>query len=240
VTERPDLQSIFEAQSAVGTFVVRSVETGQVVVVGAKRAEQRYIPASTFKIINSLIALSEGVVENENEILPFGGKPQRFKVWEQDMSLRQAIRVSNVPVFQQLAKKIGLDTYRVTLRAFGYGNQEIGQNVETFWLKGPLKISALEQVEVLGRLVQNTLPVPAKHQETVRHISILERRGDAVLYGKTGWTSTPNPDIGWFVGWVEKGGKTHTFALNMDIQSRLDIKKRKSIAKQALSHLGLW
>jgi beta-lactamase class D len=62
------------------------------------RAERRMRPASTFKIVNSLIALETGAVKDENEIIPYGGKPQPIKAWEHDMSMRDAIRISNVAI----------------------------------------------------------------------------------------------------------------------------------------------
>jgi beta-lactamase class D len=39
-----------------------------------------------------------------------------------------------------------------------YGNTEIGTAVDTFWLPGPLKISAVEQTRFLAKLAQDALP----------------------------------------------------------------------------------
>lgn len=209
-------------------------------MVGAVRAHKRFIPASTFKIINSLIALDTGVVSDKNEIVPYGGKPQPIKTWEQEMSLRDGIRISNVPVFQEIARRVGLARYRALLKAYGYGNQRVGGDVETFWLKGPLRISALEHVGLLLKLAKQELPAQKGNQRLVREIIRLETKGDAKLYGKTGWTIAPDPDIGWFVGWVERKGRIFAFALNMDIQSRVQATKRVVIAEAMLAALGVW
>ena len=77
--ERADLAAIFQEQNVPGAFVLYDVAGDRYVTVNGKRAETRYVPASTFKIANSLIALETGVVKDENEIVPYGGKPQRMK-----------------------------------------------------------------------------------------------------------------------------------------------------------------
>ncbi|MBV1887427.1 MAG: hypothetical protein KUG61_10115, partial [Parvibaculaceae bacterium] len=81
VIERPDLLKVFQEHHAVGTFALYDPKTDQLTVVGAKRAATRYVPASTFKIANSLIALETKAVRDENEIIPYGGQPQPVKTW---------------------------------------------------------------------------------------------------------------------------------------------------------------
>ena len=103
----PELEKLFKEAGVNGTFVLFDVAADRLVIHNQQRAEKRFIPASTFKIANSLIGLSTGAVASVDEVLPYGGKPQPFKAWEQDMSLRDAIKVSNVPVYQELARRIG-------------------------------------------------------------------------------------------------------------------------------------
>ena len=74
----------------------------------------------------------------------------------------------------------------------------------------------------------------------VTDILKLEQRNGKTLYGKTGWTIAPDPDIGWFVGWVDDGQDKHVFALNMDVHSRADARLRKKLALQLLSQLGIY
>ena len=73
------------------------------------------------------------------------------------MSLHDAIRISNVPVYQELARRIGLDRMSENLALLDYGNEDTGTIVDMFWLQGPLKISALEQAKFLARLAQERL-----------------------------------------------------------------------------------
>ena len=201
VEQNAEIESLFKEADVSGTFVLYDVDADLLIAHDLYRAEQRFIPASTFKIANSLIGLSTGSVESVDEMLPYGGRPQPFSSWERDMGLRDAIKISNVPVYQELARRIGLQRMRENLAAIPYGDAEVGNEVDTFWLKGPLQISAVEQSEFLARLALGKLPYSAEFQKSVREIAQLEKGDGWVLYGKTGWTTTPDPDIGWWVGW---------------------------------------
>lgn len=235
---RDDLQSVFHEQGVEnGTFVLLDVEHNHMTVINSTRAAQRFWPASTFKIANSLIALETGAVRSEQEVIPYGGQPQPFEVWEQDMPLAEAIRVSNVPVYQEVARRIGLSRMQHWVKRLDYGNQNIGSVIDRFWLDGPLEISAIEQARFLARLTKSTFPVSQTVQETVRDMLKLEKFGDMQLYGKTGWAMGATPDIGWLVGWVEKEGHIYTFALNMEMPEETDVAKRIPIVKVLLGLL---
>ncbi|QJE02756.1 class D beta-lactamase [Massilia forsythiae] len=233
------LERLFGDQHVHATFIVHDLAADTYTVHDRRRAETRYIPASTFKIANSLIGLATGAVASVDEVLPYGGKPTRRPEWAHDMSLRDAIRVSNVPVYQGLARRIGLARMREGLRRLDYGNMDPGTVVDTFWLEGPLTISALEQTRFLDKLVQDRLPLPQPAMAAVR--AILRQEGGAELYAKTGWGVRPDADadIGWWVGWVVKDGKAHTFALNLDIPDDATGAKRVLLGRAALQALGL-
>lgn len=231
---------LLESAGVVGTVVIHEVGSSEWIGYNLERARTRYLPASTFKVANSLIGLEENAVSDVEEVLPYGGEPQPFRGWERDMNLRDAIVVSNVPVYQELARRIGLKTMQRAVKALDYGNREIGKVVDRFWLDGPLAISAIEQVDFLTRLVQDQLPVSIAHQATVREITRLETRGDAVLHGKTGWGQREGPDIGWWVGWVKDRDSIIVFALNIDINEREDVGKRREIGEAALGILGVY
>jgi beta-lactamase class D len=131
--------------------------------------EQRFSPASTFKIPNSLIGLSLGAVSGVDERIPYTGGPNPFmQEWLEPMGLRSAIRVSNVPLYQELARRIGLRRMDEAVHRLGYGNEQIGSDVTTFWLRGPLAIIAVEQTRFLSRLAHQNLPFPRTAQQQVR------------------------------------------------------------------------
>jgi beta-lactamase class D len=236
--ERPNLDSVFADNGVAGAFVLYDVAADHVTLVNPGRAKTRFVPASTFKIPNSVIALETGAVKDENEIIPYGGKPQPFKQWEKDMSMREAIALSAVPIYQELARRIGLPGYRQWLPRLDFGNGETGTAVDRFWLDGPLEVSAAEEVRFAARLAQGKLDASARSQAIVRDIIRLESRDGRVLYGKTGWSASSNPNIGWWTGWVEYGGKITAFSLNIDMPAASDVPKRVAIGKTLLGKLG--
>lgn len=236
--EAPGLEKVFKDQSIVGTFILYDVAADTMLVWNEERAKRRFIPASTFKIVNSLIGLDVGAVKDVDEVLPYGGKPQRIKEWEHDMGLRDAIKISNVPIYQELARRIGLERMREGVRKLGYGNMEIGNVVDHFWLDGPLKISAVEQAEFLNRLVSGALPINQRAMEAVKEITLLEKTNAYSLHGKTGWSIATRPQIGWWVGWVERESEIFPFALNIDMPSDQDAPKRISVGRECLKVLG--
>lgn len=238
--ENPEIAALFKQSYIEGSFVCYDVTGKKLIGYNRSRAETRYTPASTFKIANSLIGLSTAAVQSVDEILPYKGPAEPFiPEWAHDMGLREAIRISNVPIYQELARRIGLQRMREGLVQLDYGNRKTGDVVEKFWLEGPLKISALEQTTFLSKLVQDHLPLPKYVQKGVRDIMLLEQGVDWKLYGKTGWQNAPRSGIGWWVGWVEKKGHFYVFALNIDIDNPSDAVERIRIGKACLKILGL-
>jgi len=237
--ESSEVAQLFKAAGVTGTFILYDVDAGTFIGHNQGRAGVRFVPASTFKIPNSLIGLAVAAVKSVDEPLPYGGQPQPFDSWERDMGLREAIVLSNVPIYQELARRVGLQRMRGYVSELGYGNGEIGATVDRFWLDGPLAISAIEQARFLARLAQGKLPVSEEVQKIVREIVLLERGANWRLYGKTGWEHAPGRGIGWWVGWVERDDRIYAFALNMDIRQASDAGKRVDLGKASLAALDV-
>jgi hypothetical protein len=127
---REDLAAVFRQMGLIGTFAALDVGPDRLTLVNAERANVRFVPASTFKIPNTLIALETGALRDADEMFRYDGKPRAVKAWERDMTLREAITVSNVPVYQELARRIGLATYRVWLDRLAYGNRDASTALE--------------------------------------------------------------------------------------------------------------
>ncbi len=235
--EHAEWGKIFADNGCTGTFVLFDVEKNCVSAFNRPRAEKRYVPASTFKIANSLIALEVGAVQNADQVLPYGGKPQPFRSWEHDMSMRDAMKISNVAIYQEIARRIGLKRMRQWLQKLAYGNEQTGLVVDQFWLHGPLKISAIEQARFIARLAQAKLPLLPATQATVRQL--IKQDDFDNLYAKTGWLTRHNPPIGWWVGFVEKDHKIYSFALNIDMADEKNAPKRLVIGKAILKMAGL-
>lgn len=235
------LDDVFTHYSANGTIVIYDVQNNGYWLHNAKRAAERFYPASTFKIFNSLIALGEGVVKDADEVFyRYGGEPVYLESWKADASLRSAIKLSQVPAYKELARRIGTERMQANIKKLHYGNESIGSKIDNFWLEGPLKISALEQVKLLTALARRQLPYPQKAQQQVCDITVLKQTDACTLHGKTGWAAdnikTP---VGWFVGWVEKDGGLYVFAMNMDLTDAADLPLRESITLECLRTLKL-
>lgn len=237
--ENARIDALFAEAGVRGTLVVHDVAADVYTVHDRARAHARYIPASTFKIANALIALDSGVVTSVDAVLPYGGGPTARSEWAHDMSLREAIRISNVPLYQGVARRIGLAGMADQVRKLAYGNADIGSQVDNFWLRGPLQISAVEQADFLRRLAEDRLPVSKAAMAAVRDIT--RQDGSADLHAKTGYGGGTDreADIGWWVGWVTRDGKLYTFALNIDAPDAAAVAKRVPLGTAALQALGL-
>ncbi|TDR50763.1 beta-lactamase class D [Halomonas ventosae] len=234
---RPDWADIFAEQRAVnGTLVIVDEREGREGhwVVNPERAGERLSPASTFKVPHALFALDAGLVEDEFEVFHWDGVERDVPAWNQDQTLRSALRFSTVWVFQRLADELGASLEREYLSETGYGNADVGGDVETFWLDGSLRVSAFEQVDFLERLYDMALPFAEADQRLVKDILINEAGRDWILRAKSGWDGR----VGWWVGWVELPAGPVFFALNLDTPERLaDLPKREAITRAVLSRL---
>lgn len=239
VVLRDDLQHVFKDIGTDGTFVMLEQKKGRFTVVNGARHTKAYLPASTFKIANALIALETGVVKDaDHPVFKWDGVKRDIEAWNKDHTLRTAFKASAVWVFQEIARQITDTRMRVYVSQFGYGNRDIGGNEDSFWLDGKLRISALQEVEFLERVYIGKLPVNPKNTEILKDIMFMEKIGNATLRGKTGWIPSGDNKIGWFVGWVERGDETYIFALNLDPNEEKHVSARISIAKVLLTQLG--
>jgi beta-lactamase class D len=244
--KRADLTRYFEEAGTDGTMVVRK-ESGHTVLVNADRAHRRYLPASTFKIPNTLIALAMRIAEGPEHVFrgprePYTVDGEEFLPAEcnGDITLRDAFRLSCVNVYQEIARQVGGKAYRKALRRMDYGNEDTsGAAVDQFWLEGDLAISAREQVAFLRRLDRHRLDYRHRDLRDVEEVMVSERQEGYVIRSKTGWGSTSGPDIGWWVGWVETRDEVAYFALNLDITRPEHVDARKQIGKAILRDLGV-
>lgn len=240
IAQAAELQfdDIFKAEKTNGTLVVESLGQQKIWVHNEARAAQPKTPASTFKIPNSLFALEAGAVANVDELVPWDGTMRSIEAWNKPHSLRSGIIVSSVPTYQELARRMGLDQMASFVAKGGYGNQKIGDVVDMFWLRGPLQISAYEQIDFLKRLEARALPFARDNLEATIDILEVDRGENWVLRAKTGWAINTKPSIGWYVGWLELQTDTYVFALNIDmLDSKIHLNSRMAIAKQALQRI---
>jgi beta-lactamase class D len=230
--ERADWSDFFSDADAHGTIVVVDARSKNEVafVYDSERASRRYPPASTFKIPHSLFALDAGILRDEFQIVPWDGVKRPTDAWNEDQSLRSAMRNSTLWVYEQFAERLGDKRETDYMRKMGYGNA-VATGGKPFWVAGDLAISANEQMSFLRRLFRNEQPFRVEHQRLVKDVMINEAGRDWILRAKTGWSGK----IGWWVGWVEWPSGPVFFALNIDTPNRLgDVAKRQDITRKIL------
>lgn len=237
----PGLTPLFHDAGETGVVAFESDDGKRAIVSGFERAKAAFHPASTFKVPNTVIALETGVAASlddpvfkwDGEVRTLGGKP--VDLWNRDQTLREAFRNSTIWVYQEIARKVGPERMARLVAAFEYGNRTIGE-IDRFWLSGPLRISALEQLAFLGKLRSGALPVSPRSQALTREAMVVETTEAHVLRGKTGWAF--DEKIGWFVGWIEAGPRSRLFALNLDVVGPKSLAARVPIVKSAARALG--
>lgn len=204
------------------TFVVYHPASRRYIRHNPARAQQQFIPASTFKIPNSLIALETGVAAGPEHVIRWDSsvKPAEgfwSSEWSRDHTLHSALRLSVYWYYQALAREIGEERMQSYLDQIDYGNRDLGGGIDRFWLNGNLRISSNEQVRFLERMYNGKLGLSTRTTEIVKEMLVLEQGADYRLSGKTGTADvTPTRELAWLVGFVERGEEVWFYALNME------------------------
>jgi len=237
---RAEWKDAFAAQGVQGTFVLYRPTFDRYEVFEAERARARYLPASTFKIANALIALDAGTLRDQHEVFRWDGRPKMRRAWERDHALDSGMRESVVWMFQEIARRTGKSRMKEGVRRLGYGNEDIGGGVDLFWLQGNLRISAMEQVDFLRRLREGRLETQARSARLVRNALVMERTPGYTLYAKTGTTGGTRAAVAWWVGWIEQdGAPVAYFAMNYTLGPRTPCAARFAIGRSILREAGV-
>jgi beta-lactamase class D len=238
---REDLAKHFADAGTDGTFVGYKTDDYLVIASDKNRSGEAKLPASTYKIPNSIIALETGVVgDPDKDIFKWDGVVRSIDAWNKDHTMRSAIAASAVPVYQEIARRIGQERMQKYVDLFEYGNRDIGGGIDQFWLTGNLRIDPVQQVDFVDRLRRGTLPVSKRSQDLVRDILPVTKVGDSTIRAKSGLLGAEigKPSLGWMVGWAEKGSAQTVFALNLDVREPHHIADRMKLTQQCLSDIG--
>lgn len=219
ITNDSSLDKYFKENNLTGTFGMLDNGQGHFTIYNINKfRDSVYTPYSTFKIVNSLIAIETGIAPDEKMVIPWDGVTRSIENWNQDLNMKDAFTYSSVPWFQELARRIGKDTMQHWLDTLGYGSKHnryvIQDNLDTFWLDNTLKISPDEQLGVVKRLYFTQLPFRARTQRLVKEIMLREQNTNYSLSYKTGWgINEKNQAVGWITGWIEENRHPYFFVL---------------------------
>lgn len=236
-----DIASYFTKDSLVGSFILYDLESDTTFEYNSERNDRRFLPASTFKVFNSLVAIETGAVADEREVIAWDSVDRSIAQWNQDHDLRSAITFSVVWFYQELARRIGREKMQEYIDATGYGNRDISGPIDRFWLDGELKITPREQIAMLVRLHREELPFSKRSHTIVKDIMTLDSFKWYTYRGKTGWAlreRDPEENVGWFIGYVEVPGHTYFVALTIEMRGESDLRKRTDIAYDILQEAG--
>ncbi|WP_419160456.1 class D beta-lactamase [Rossellomorea sp. BNER] len=212
-TKELEIQELFNGKE--GTMVLKNLKTDKTYVYNQKRSTKRLTPESTFKVANALMGLQTNAVRDEYEVKRWDGVVREFETWNRDHSLASAMRESAIWFYQDMARDIGETRMQEYINRMEYGNKDISGGIDLFWLDSSLKISAVEQVDFIERLVHEKLPFGEKHQKTVKRMMIQDDEDTYTLHGKTG-TRLSDLGLGWYIGFVETKKDTWAFAVNIN------------------------
>jgi beta-lactamase class D len=237
------IKKYFDENKVDGCFTMYNNATGEVTVYNMALDTTRFMPASTFKIVNSLIGLQTGVIEHDSMIIKWNGTKSWNEDWHKDMGMKEAFKISNVLYYQEVARRIGKDTMQKWIDSLGYGNKNIKGAVDSFWLNNQLKISPDEQLGLMKRLYFDKLPFRKSVHEMVRNVMLQEQNTAYKLSYKTGWGFGEDGNaLGWITGWVEENNHVYFFVTFVKApQKEVDMKAiRLNITKGILTQLGFF
>ena len=198
-------------------------------LVNEGRCNERVTPASTFNIAVSLMGYDSGVLRDEHTPrLPFRpGYAAWGPAWRSATDPTTWISNSVLWYAQQVTSHLGAARFQHYVNSFGYGNGDVSgdagehNGLTLAWLSSSLKISPVEQVAFLRKVVNRNLGLAPKAYDMTFRIMPPETLDNGwVIRGKTGTAAPVLPDgrdderrqYGWYVGWATKGARTIVFA----------------------------
>ena len=250
VDEDKSLERYFTENKVSGCFGLYNNATNQFTFYNKKRfTDSSYLPASTFKIVNSLIGLQTGVISSDSMVIKWDGAQRKVAEWNKDLTMYEAFRVSAVPYYQEVARRIGKDRMEYWMDTVNYGAGakdtafRITTAIDTFWLDNTLKITPDEELGLVKMLYFDQLPFFKAYQEKVKRAMLFENTTMYRLAYKTGWGKKENGNhLAWIVGWVEENNHPYFFVLNFESpDASADIPTiRMNILKGILKQLGFF
>ncbi len=241
ITIDKTLQQYFDRYQTKGSFALLDNGQAHFTIYDSSLYKKRFLPASTFEIVNSLIGLETGKISDEKMIIKWDEFVQGRAEQNKEMTMEEAFKVSLVPYFREVARRIGRDTMQRFLDTLNYGTKSISGSVDSFWLNNTLKISADEQLGLVKRLYFDQLPFQKRTQQIVRKAMLIEDNSLFKLSYKTGWGFDENgANIGWMVGWIEENRHPYFFVLLLKNEDKnYDMRiKQKNLLTDILKHHG--
>ena len=180
-------------------------------------------------------------ISPDDSFMAWDGTNHPFEAWNGNQDLFSAMQSSVNWYFEEIDKQIGGAAIQDYIRKIGYGNEIVNANLSSYWMQGTLKISPVEQVELLTALHNNQFDFAPENINAVKNSICLFSSESKNFYGKTGTGRVDGQDVnGWFVGLLETAGNTYFFATNIQAAENATGGKASEISLSILSHMGIW
>ena len=234
-----DLRNVFEDYN--GSFVLYDATEDSWQIYNKEYATTRISPASTFKIYSALFGLETGIITPEQSLIPWNGKNYKYDLWNADQTLETAMQNSVTWYFQELDQQVSLSSIKGYIQEIGYGNQLIEGDTSSYWINSSLKISPIEQVEMLKKLYYNQLGFSPENIKAVKDSIYLYSTQQGAISGKTGTEEVNGQNTsGWFIGYIEQDNHTYFFATNIQSEKIASGSLATELTFSILSDLKLW
>lgn len=238
----PKFDSILVTNHVSGAILIYDYYDNKFYSNNFEHCTKGFLPASTFKITNTLFGLESGIVDADTSIFYYHGEERALENWKQDLNLHDAFHYSCVPCYQELARNIGVKRMNEYLELLKYGHMLVdSSNIDTFWLEGKSQITQFEQIDFLKRLYFEELEISTTTLKTLKNIMVIEEDAFTKLSGKTGWVIRNGENTGWFVGFYETNDKVWFIATNIQPQKEFDMDLfaaiRKDISMTAINYI---
>ena len=235
VMEDADWSNFFRGKD--GCAVLYDQRTDRYTVYNREEVFHRVPPCSTYKPYSALNALELGLITPEENELSWDGTANSIQSWNRDHTLCSAMQESVNWYFQTLDRRAGAAQLERFFRRIGYGNCQLGSNLENLWYGSGVKISAMEQVYLLKELCSNGFGADSKNIATVKEAISLNETG---FYGKTGTGQLEDANIaGWFIGFVESPENTRFIAVYLNSPEGADGAAAYKIACRILEKIEI-
>ena len=234
-----DLSSYFGEYK--GSFVLYDSENDIWSIHDMDHAVLRVAPNSTYKIYDALFGLEEGIITPEDSLITWNGENYPFEAWNADQTLQSAMSASVNWYFQSVDEQLGAADLSKYVQKIGYGNENMSGDLSSYWMESSLKISPIEQVELLTKQHSNRFHFSPENINAVKDAIRLSSSDTGTIYGKTGTGRIDGHDVnGWFIGFIETTDHTYFFATNIGSDDGATGSAAAEITMSVLSDLQIW
>lgn len=201
-----------------GSAVLYDDTNNKFVIYNSELATTQRSPCSTFKIISSLIALENGIIDTNNSIRKWNGEKFWNDKWNRDIDFNEAFRTSCVWYYRKIIDEIGENLIQNELDRLQYGNCDISdwkgelntnnsnRALTGFWIESSLKISPKEQTKVMERIFGSNTEYSEDTINNLKKVMLVsdQKESNISIYGKTGMGKDYGVVVdAWFTGFAE-------------------------------------